>query len=54
VEPSVLVLAEQRRPYTGQSVGFEEFEALLERVVDIDLACAVEDGDTTSAARGKG
>ena len=49
MEPSVLVLAKQRRPYAGQSIGFEEFEALFERVVDVDLACAVEDGDTAGA-----
>jgi len=50
VESPVLVLAEERCPYAGQGISFEEFEAFFERVVDVDLASCIENGDTTSAA----
>lgn len=48
-EAAVLVLAEQRQTDGRQSVGLEQPQTLLEGVVDLDLAGAVEDGYAASA-----
>lgn len=50
-EAAVRVLAEQRQTHRGQSIGLEQLKALLERVVDFDLARAVKNDNTTGAAK---
>ena len=49
LEFPILVLAEQRHSHVGQGVGFQQLEALFERVVDVDLGVAVEDDDAARA-----
>lgn len=48
VEPPVGVLTEQRLADGGQGVDFEQAQPLFERVVDLDLALATDNDDTTS------
>lgn len=50
LEASVLVLPEQRRPHAGQRIDLQQLQPLLEGVVDIDLASAVVDDDSTGPA----
>lgn len=49
LEATVLVLAEERKTDVRQGVGLEKLEALLEGVVDFDLAGAVEDHDAAGS-----
>lgn len=49
LEAAVLVLAEEREADGGQGVGLEKLQALLESVVDLDLAGAVEDDDAAGS-----
>jgi hypothetical protein len=49
VELAVLVLAEQSGSDAGQGVRLEQSKSFLEGVVDVDLAAAADDGDTTGS-----
>ena len=51
LESPVLVLTEERNSHARQGIVFEDLKALLEGVVDVDLARAVEDDDAAGTAK---